>query len=155
MSRIDDLGKILDSYENRKEEPEVYNVVPLFVKYVLKENETDYKVGLLVGKSLGDRFRIDDVFVPDQDSNPMRTMVQDWKDAINKAKAMGELAGLALYTGKNDLIIPAATKILHEKLCKNHEMKDFIYVIDHEGNFKIFQDGKETSSGRDQLEQTR
>jgi hypothetical protein len=153
MSRLDNLGEILDSYENRKEEPEVYNSVPLFVQYGLKEDhEEDYRMGLLVGKSLGDRFRIDDIFVPDQDSNPSRTMVVDWKDALDKAKAMGELAGVALYTGKNDLIIPDATKILHKKLCKNHGMKYFIYLVNNEGYFKIFQDGKETSSGRHQIE---
>ena len=149
MSRLDDLGEILEGYEGRKYEGEKDKPIRVQdIKDKLCEggHENHYRAGLLVAKKPPNPFgyAIVDVIVPEQDSDIAKTIVKDWDAAVKKAEEIGELGGTVFYVGNLSLELAEATRMTHDNLCKKYRISNLCVAINSKNQFSALRTNEPT-----------
>ena len=148
MSRLDDLGEILEGYEGRKRETDrdhVLSTQDIKEKLCAGSYEDRYRAGLLVGKRLpDDRLRIVDIIVPEQNSCTIGTVVknENWDAAVHKAEAIGELAGSVFYVASEPADLSESARAIQDFLCKKYGMEEVTAIINNKNEFRIYSNRK-------------
>ena len=133
MSRLDDLGEILDGYKERKYKEEEINYsleIEDIYKKISEGYEDRQRIGLLVGKILPDKkHEITDIIIPEQNSTVSSAIVVDWDKAIKDARSKGEIIGTLFYHGLFGTFFPGFAAHIINHLHAMYNVPEFSIVM--------------------------
>lgn len=141
MSRLDNLGEILDGYEGREyqgEEVRYYLELEDIYKKISEGHEDSNRMGLLIGKILEDgKHEITDVYIPEQNSSPScAQMLQSWDLEIPNAREKGDIIGTVFYYGIFLAFFSAMSLNTIRDLHKNYGVPEFSIVTNKNKEFE-------------------